>query len=230
MAKKWTTMAALAGALLMGRVCMAADLSGNWIATTGGSQGEPQYTRVSLTTDGNKVGGMWGESKIDGTLADGKLSLTLTDAQGGPAGSLTGTASGDTITGSGTISGGRGGRAGGFGGGMGGGGGMRPAGGGMGGGRGGAGGGTVSFTLTRPVMPPAAPRDMHFTPMNFYATYSAENKPALTIFQGDVVHTWTADAGGVDAKGERHRGGDSNIGPFYVEGALDPATRWWSIC
>jgi acetamidase/formamidase len=42
----------------------------------------------------------------------------------------------------------------------------------------------------------------------------------LRIFPGDIVHTWTADAGGVDAKGVRHRGGDSNIGPFYVEGAL----------
>jgi acetamidase/formamidase len=78
----------------------------------------------------------------------------------------------------------------------------------------------VSFVLKRPAVPPAAPRSINFEPTDFFAIYSAANKPALTIFPGDVVHTWTADAGGVDAKGVRHRGGDSNIGPFYVEGAL----------
>jgi acetamidase/formamidase len=71
-------------------------------------------------------------------------------------------------------------------------------------------------------MPPAKPRDLHFVPTDdsIFATYSAANKPALRIFPGDVVHTWTPDAGGIDAKGVHHRGGDSNIGPFYVEGAL----------
>ena len=78
----------------------------------------------------------------------------------------------------------------------------------------------MNFTLARPVTPPANPRTINFEPTNFYATYSCANKPALTIFPGDIVHTWTADAGGVDAKGIQHRGGDSNIGPFYVEGAL----------
>ncbi len=218
MAGKRMKASMLAALLALGtaQICTAADISGNWVAKIGGGQGEPQYTRVLLTVAGDKVSGMWGEAKIDGTLADGKLNLTLADAQGAPAGKLDGMVSGDTIGGTGTIFGGRGGRAGGFGGG----GGMRP-GGGMGGGRGGmGGGGTVSFTLARPVTPPASPRDLHFTPTNFYATYSAENRPALTIFPGDVVRTWTADAGGVDANGIRHRGGDSNIGPFYVQGAL----------
>ncbi|HEY5056108.1 MAG TPA: hypothetical protein VII58_08100 [Acidobacteriaceae bacterium] len=108
-------------------MAVAADLSGNWIATVAGGQGEPQYTRVSLTIDGDKLGGMWGESTISGTLADGKLSVALSDAQGTSAGNLSGAVAGETITGSGTITGGRGGRAGGFGGG--GGGGMRPGGG-----------------------------------------------------------------------------------------------------
>jgi acetamidase/formamidase len=213
MAKHWIRMVALGGALALSRLAVAADISGNWVATIGSAQGDPQYAHVSLTIDAGKVSGMWGESKIDGTLADGKLSLALSNAQGASAGKLDATVSGETITGSGTISGGRGGRAGGFGGG----GGARPA----GGGRGGAGGGgTVSFTLARAAIPPTAPRELHFDPTNFFATYSGENKPAMTIFPGDVVHTWTADAGGVDANGVRHRGGDSNIGPFYVEGAL----------
>ncbi len=243
MAKRWMKMATLAGAIALTRVCLAADVSGNWIATIA-TQAEPQYTRVSLKEDGEKLSGMWGTSTIDGTLANGKLDIKLTDAQGAPAGALTGTLSGDTFTGTGTIlggGGGRGGRGGGFGGGggMGGGTGAAPAaaaggtapapggrargggggGGGFGGGRGGA-AGPVSFTLARALIPPATPRSLDFEPTNFYATYSAANKPALTIYPGDVVHTWTADAGGVDAKGVRHRGGDSNIGPFYVEGAL----------
>jgi amidase len=91
-----------------------------------------------------------------------------------------------------------------------------------GGGRGGAAAGPVTFTLTRALVPPAKSRSINFVPTDdeIFGTYSAANKPALHIFPGDVVHTWTPDAGGVDAKGVRHRGGDSNIGPFYVEGAL----------
>jgi acetamidase/formamidase len=208
MAKQWMRMAVLAGAMTLTHMCIAADVSGNWIATIA-AQPEPQYTRVSLKADGETLSGMWGMSKIDGTLTDGKLDIKLTDAQGKPAGEVTSTITGDTIAGTGTIlaGSGRGGRAaGGFGGGM-------------GGGRGGP-AGPVSFTLARALVPPATPRSLNFEPANFFATYSAANKPALTIFPGDVVHTWTADAGGVDAQGVHHRGGDSNIGPFYVEGAL----------
>jgi acetamidase/formamidase len=192
--KRWITTT-LAGALAMSVPLIAADLSGNWIAQTV-TQGEPQFTRVSLRVDGMTVTGMWGDSKIDGTLTGDKLDISLNGADGASAGALTATLTGETLTGSGTVRT-RGGR---------------------GGGR--AGAGPVNFTLGRPATPPAKPRTINFEPTDFYATYSAANKPALTIFPGDVVHTWTADAGGVDAKGVRHRGGDSNIGPFYVEGAL----------
>jgi amidase len=190
----------------MSWLCMAADISGNWIAqaSTQNAQNGPQYTRVALKVDGATVSGMWGESRIEGTLTGTRLDVKLSDAEGNSAGAITATLTGDTFTGSGMISGGRGGR-----------------GGGGRGGRGGGGrGGQLSFTLTRPAVPPATPRSINFEPTDFFATYSAANKPVLTIFPGDIVHTWTADAGGVDAKGIRHRGGDSNIGPFYVEGAL----------
>jgi len=189
--------------LAMAPAMAAADVSGDWIAQIA-AQGEPQYTRVSLKVDGTAVSGMWGESRIDGTLTSAKLDIRLIDAENNPAGTLAGTLTGETFTGTGSINAGRGGRG--------------SRGGGGGGGR--AGGGPVNFTLTRPVAPPATPRTINFEPTNFYATYSAANKPALTIFPRDTVHTWTADAGGVDAKGIRHRGGDSNIGPFYIEGAL----------
>ena len=193
--------AVLFAIIAMNRAGLAADFSGNWIAQIA-AQGEPQYTRVTLRVDGTSITGTWGESKINGTLTAEKLDIKLTSSEGSPAGALTATLSGDTFTGTGTV---------------------RAAGGGRGGGgRAGGGGGNspVSITLSRPVTPPAKPRTINFEPTNFYATYSAANKAALTIFPGDIVHTWTADAGGVDAKGIRHRGGDSNIGPFYVEGAL----------
>jgi amidase len=186
MAKRRIRMAALSTVFMIARICFAADLSGNWIATIA-SPGEPQYARVSLNVEGDKVSGTWGTSKIDGTLRGNELTVTLTDDQGAPGGSLAGKLSGDTFTGTATNlrMSGRGAMA--FGGGMGG----RP---GASGGRGGFGGGPVNFTITRAVAPPASPRDIHFEPTNFFATYSGANKAALTIFPGDVVHTWTAFA------------------------------------
>ena len=89
---------------------------------------------------------------------------------------------------------------------------------------GGRAGGPIEFTLARAPLAPSAPRDIHFEPTDFFGYYSAANNPVLHIFPGDVVHTSTADAGGVDAKGVHHRGGDSNVGPFYVEGALPEDT------
>jgi len=195
MTNHWTRLAALIAVIAMNRVCMAADVSGNWIAQIA-TQGEPQYARVSLQVSGTSVSGLWGESKISGTLTADMLDIKLTSADGSATGALTGTFKGETFRGTGTLrtAGGRGGR--------------------------GGGAGPVNITFVRPVSPPAKPRSINFEPENFYATYSAAIKPALTIFPGDIVHTWTADAGGIDAKGIRHRGGDSNIGPFYVEGAL----------
>lgn len=207
MAKQWIKMAALTGALSLTHLCLAADVTGNWIASTG-TEANAQYAHVALKEDGDRLTGTWGTSKIDGTLTGGKLDIKLTDAQGNPAGSLTGAVSGDTLTATGTVLGGGGGRGGRGGGGM--------------GGRGGAVAGPVTFTLTHAVVPPVKSRSVDFIPTDdtIFGTYSAANKPALHIFPGDVVHTWTPDASGVDAKGVRHRGGDSNIGPFYVEGAL----------
>ena len=200
-------IALLAGIVAAGRLCAAADLSGDWIAVIA-AQREPEYTRVSLKDDAGKLSGSWGEFKLTGALTGDQVELTLTSDSGDSAGSLTGTLSDDAIKGSGSIAA-RGG--------------ARGAGAGMGGGgfaaRGG-GGGPIEFTLSRAPIPPATSREIHFEPTNFFGYYSAANKPVLHIFPRDVVHTSTADAGGVDAKGVHHRGGDSNVGPFYVEGAL----------
>jgi len=251
MAKQWTKLASLAGVIALTQLCMAQNVSGNWIATVGGGdQAEPSYARVTLKADGEKLSGMWGTSKIDGTLTGGKLDIKLTDSQGAASGSATGTLSGDSITGTGTGlatgGGGRGGRGGGGGGGGGRGGrgavapaaadatpvlsgaapaaaaGGRARGGGGGGGGGGRGAATgpVEFALNHAPVPPATPRNITYNPTTFESYYSAKNKPDIKIFPGDIVHTWTTDASGVDAKGVHHPGGDDNIGPIYVEGAL----------
>ena len=201
MAKGWLKAAVLGCVLACAGVSVAASPAGDWVAMVSSGQGEPQYAHVVLRVDGTKVTGTWGLSAIDGTVAGDKVDAKLTDADGKAAGSFSGMLAGDKLTGTGTFPAARGR-------------------GGFGGGRGGGAAAPSSFTLTRAAVAPAAVRSIKFEPTDFYATYSATIKPALTIFPGDVVHTWTADAGGVDARGERHRGGDSNIGPFYVEGAL----------
>ncbi len=205
MIERGMKMTVLAGLIAASQLCMAADLSGDWVAKIA-MTGEPQYARVSLKDDAGKLSGTWGELMIEGTLSDDKLELKLSDASGKPSGNLTATLAGDTFTGTGTLPAPvrRG-----FGGGMGGGAAARDA-----------QIREVTFTLARAPVPPAKRQDIHYNPTQFFATYSGANKPELTIFPGDIVHTWTVDAGGVDAKGVRHRGGDSNIGPIYVEGAL----------
>ena len=196
------------GVLAAGKICAGADLSGKWIAEIA-TQRQPEYMRVSLIDDGGKLSGTWGELKLIGDLDGDKIDFSLSDDSGAPAGTLKGTLSGDSISGAGSITAPRGGRRGALAFGMGGGFAAR-----------GEAGGQVEFTLSRALVSPAAPRDIHFEPTDFFGYYSAANQPVLHIFPGDVVHTSTADAGGVDAKGVHHRGGDSNVGPFYVEGAL----------
>jgi amidase len=190
------SLAVFASFILLCGPALAADLSGNWVATIPAERG-PQYARVSLNDANGALTGAWGDFKIAGTAKGAGIALTLSDAAGKPAGALTGTLKGEAVSGTGSILMPAAGPAGPV---------ANPA--------------PVSFTLARTVAAPAKPRDLHFDPTNFFGYYAASNKPALTIFPGDIVHTWTADAGGVDAKGIQHRGGDSNIGPFYVEGAL----------
>jgi len=203
-AKHW--MMVLATMVIGTSHCLAVDVAGNWIAEISTS-GEPQYARVSLGVDGSKVSGSWGDSIISGTISGQDLELVLADAQGRTNGNLKGHLEADKILGDGTLSGG--GRAG------------RTAAAAGFGAFGAAGRSTqINWVLKRAATLPATPQIHQFVPTDLYATYSGTLKPALTIFPGDTVHTWTADAGGVDANGVRHRGGDSAVGPFYIEGAL----------
>ena len=67
----------------------------------------------------------------------------------------------------------------------------------------------------------AGPPQRHeFTPTTFYRQFSPLNKPVLTVWPGDTIHTTTVDAGGSDEKGiTRVLGGNPETGPFYIETA-----------
>lgn len=192
---------ALSAAMAIARICAASDVSGDWVGQLTGpfdSQYTAQYSHVVLRVAGGKLNGTWGSNTLTGTLAGSKVELSLADAAGKPAGSLSGTMSGDAFSGTGSVVPPR--RAGGS---------MAapPA-------------NDVTWKMTRAAIPPAVPKTYDFEPNVAYGTYSAAEPPNLHIFPGDTVNTRTMDAAR-DAKITRHgTGGDANIGPFYIEGAL----------
>ena len=80
----------------------------------------------------------------------------------------------------------------------------------------------VSWKFTRELEPPAKPREINYEPTTFQAYYYAGNKPGIHIFPGDIVHTWSVGLGRrrTRTRSGWHYGGNANIGPIYVEGAL----------
>ncbi len=175
----------------------AASLNGEWMAEISSAVSEPQYARVVLHEEGAKIGGTWGESKIDGALGSGSITFRLTAKNGQAAGTLTGKPAGDGFSGEGSL--------------------LLPR-------RAGTAGGDlqkVAWKLSRIPERSGGPKTWEFEPKVFYSYYSAKNPPALHVRPGDTVHTWTVDAGGISPKMERlSRGGDATTGPFYVDGAL----------
>jgi acetamidase/formamidase len=178
----------------------AQQVQGKWVAEiTSPVLLEPAYAHVTLDASGDAVHGTWGNDVVTGSISHGELSLSLKNAAGEEGGTIKGRVDGSAIHGTGALAGiGR----------------RRAA--------------TaanppqpVTLTLTREPEPPAKPRDIHFEPKTFEAYYYAGNKPVLNIFPGDVVHTWSPDSAGTDSNLKRVAlGGNSNTGPFYVEGAL----------
>lgn len=80
---------------------------------------------------------------------------------------------------------------------------------------------THQFTAT--LVPPrrnGPPQHHEYVPTAFYRQFSPFNKPVLTVWPGDFIHTTTVDAGGTDEKGvTRVLGGNPETGPFYIESA-----------
>ncbi len=194
---------ALTAVMAITRVCAAADLSGDWVGQLTGpfdSQYTAQYNHITLKADGTKLSGTWGSYTLAGTLAGTKADLSLTDASGKPAGTLTGTMAGDAFSGTGSVVPAR-----------------RMGGGGMGAPQPPS---AVTWNLTRAATPPPAPETYDYEPKSYYGIYTAAEPPVLHIFPGDTVNTRTMDQAR-DAAIPRHgNGGDVNVGPFYVEGAL----------
>ena len=79
----------------------------------------------------------------------------------------------------------------------------------------------VSWSARRARERPGKPQTHQFEPVEFHRVFSDAIPPALHIFPGDSVRTWTVDAAGVDSMGVRRSlGGNPQTGPFYVEGAF----------
>jgi acetamidase/formamidase len=188
--------------MVLSHSAFAAEVGGKWVAEIKGPMLlEPVYARVTLAQNGESLSGQWDAYTVKGTVQGSAVTISVTNAEGNDAGALKGKIDGDEVSGSGTLAGvGR---------------------------RGGAANGRapvpqeVSWNLTREPVPPAKPRDIHYDPTTFQAYYYAGNKPGLHIFPGDIVHTWAPDSNGTDKNLKRVAlGGDANIGPIYVDGAL----------
>ena len=192
-------------AVVASHAAFAAGLSGEWVGQITGpldSPYTPQYNHVMLKSSAGKVTGTWGAYNVAGALAGDKLSLSLTDASGAPAGTLAGSLSGEAFDGKGSVvparrvssatsS-------------------MAPA----------QPPQDVTWKLTRPEAAPTAPQSYVYEPKYYYGIYSAAEPPALHIFPGDTVSTRTMDQAR-DAGIPKHgNGGDVNVGSFYVEGTL----------
>jgi len=201
MLPRWIATIVITAALLP-CVCRA-EVAGKWVAEiTSLNLLEPAYVRVSLERTGDAVSGAWGTSIVKGSVKGSTVTLALTNAEGQDAGTLTGKIDGDAGEGGGTMAniGRRGGAAAA---------GRAPA------------PQEVSWKLTRELVPPATPRHINYEPTTFQAYYYAGNKPGIHIFPGDIVHTWAPDSAGTDKNLKRVAlGGNANIGPIYVEGAL----------
>jgi amidase len=206
MRKRWIAMVMMAGLAIGPSMARAVELAGKWVAEISSPVLlEPAYARVSLERTGDNLTGTWGSNTAKGSVKGSVVTIALTDAEGRDAGTITGKIAGDAGEGSGTMAG-LGRRAGGF--------------------AGTAGAQPpvpqeISWKLTRELVPPAKPRNVNYEPTTFQAYYYAGNKPGIHIFPGDIVHTWSPDSAGTDKNLRRVAlGGNANIGPIYVEGAL----------
>lgn len=167
-------------------------VSGNWLVKAD-IFGTPVYFPLQLKDEGGKLTGKLGGYKLEGTIAGNAVHFVAKGDDGGTE-ECTATLSGGVI--SGTV--------------------IRtdpddPA-----------HPNRYTFTASLPAPRRAGPPQRHeFTPTVFYRQFSAANKPVLTIWPGDTVHTTTVDAGGTDEKGvTRVMGGNPETGPFYVETAM----------
>jgi amidase len=167
-------------------------LSGRWLFSTD-FYGTTLYFVADLQHQGGRLIGEFGGDKLEGTVSGNSIQFLAKDDQGGTE-DAKGTVQNGTITGTVVFANGDDP--------------AHPA--------------THHFTATMvPKRRAGKPQRHEFVPTTFYRRFSAENKPVLTVGPGDLIHTTTVDAGGVDEKGvTRVLGGNPETGPFYIETAV----------
>ncbi len=171
-----------------------ASLTGRWVVNAD-FYGTPLVLRLELTQQGNKLTGKLNGDILEGTITGTRIHFLAKDDQGGTEDcNATIGEQGDTIAGTVVLTNGDDP--------------SHPS--------------THQFTAKLvPVRPTGrAPERHEFTPTVFYRQFSPANKPVLTVWPGDTIHTTTVDAGGTDEKGvTRVLGGNPETGPFYIETA-----------
>jgi len=182
-----------ASCLALGQQPETTDLSGNWLITAD-LFGTTIYERMDLSQSGKNVTGKYTGDKITSGEAVGTTLHLLATSDDGSTSDVNARLEGTTLTGTAIQTDPKDKE--------------HPT--------------KYMFTAKRiePVQH-LAPQHHEFTPTVFYRQFSPNNKPVLTIFPGDTVHTTTVDAGGTDEKGvNRVLGGNPETGPFYIEGAM----------
>jgi amidase len=169
----------------------SASVSGRWVVQAD-FYGTPINFSMELGQQGDKLTGNFSGDKLEGSLNGSSLHFLARDEQGGTE-DVNATLQGNAMSGTAVFTDGDDP--------------SHPT--------------THSFTAQLVPQRRSGPPQRHeFTPTAFYRQFSAANKPVMTIWPGDTVHTTTVDAGGTDEKGvTRVLGGNPETGPFFVETA-----------
>jgi amidase len=185
----------LAPAILVGQQQNAqvpTSLTGHWVFSAD-YYGTTINYKLQLEQQGDKLTGDFGGDKLEGTLTGNTLQFHAKDPRGGWE-DIKATVQGNTMSGTALFAEND-----------------DPA----------HNQATHQFTAKLVPQRRAGPPQHHeFTPTTFYRQFSPFNKPVLTVWPGDSIHTTTVDAGGADEKGvTRVLGGNPETGPFYIETA-----------
>jgi amidase len=169
------------------------SLTGKWIVSAD-FYGTNLFLTMELEQQGSKLTGKFTGDKLEGTLTGNALHFLAKDDQGGSE-DVNATVQGDAMTMTGTAIFVDGSNP------------SKPV--------------TRQFTAKLvPARRTGPPQHHEFQPTVFYRQFSPLNKPVLTVWPGDSIHTTTVDAGGTDEKGvTRVLGGNPETGPFYIETA-----------
>jgi len=167
------------------------SLTGRWIVTID-FYGTPQIGQMELDQQSDKLTGKFGGDKLEGTVKGNAIHFLAKDEEGGSE-EINATLQNGAMAGAAILIDG-----------------SDPS-------------HPVTHQFTAKLVPSrrAGPPQRHeFTPTVFYRQFSPLNKPVLTVWPGDSIHTTTVDAAGADEKGvTRVLGGNPETGPFYIETA-----------